>query len=274
MKFLLVRLFCVVLVGMTTVGAVADADPPAQLDPAAEAAAIAHAEATGRQLFRHDRAAWVATDAARSLPGFGQNSSLRGWITVDRPSGGIDVVFFGEHDGGGLAAFYRVAVSKSGKVRGKPLTVDPPEPLQGLELSAAKARMLVGKAQFAPCGDSYNTVVVPVDGSPDRWSAYLMPGTSKPGVVPVGGTFRVDIDLSTNEVKTRPYTKTCLELPNDPRAVGLVVSHLLDPVPTEVHVFWSMWADKTLYVVIPAQGATWAVKGPSVRLVERNGPGS
>lgn len=259
---------------ITTKTAVADDVLHGQLGPDAEAAAIASAESVGKTLFRHDQAAWVATDAMRRIRGFKRNKSIRGWITVESTSGGIDVVFFGELENANLAEFYRVAISSSNKLEGKPLIVSTPKPLEGRELAAATARMLAATAKFTPCGDSYNTVVLPLDGNIDRWSVYLIPGTKKRNVVPLGGTYRVDVELSTGEVQIRPYTKTCIELQNDPKAVGLMVTHLLDPVPTEVHVFWSMWADKAIYVATPPHGNVWAVQGAAVRLVKRGAPES
>jgi len=50
---------------------------------------------------------------------------------------------------------------------------------------------------------------------------------------------------------------------------ALMITHLLDPIPTEAHVFWSIWAHKPLYVATPPNGTIWVVEGSKIRLVER-----
>ncbi|HMN35309.1 MAG TPA: hypothetical protein PKE36_07855 [Chiayiivirga sp.] len=240
------------------------------LSPPEEAAAIASAERIGESLFRHDRAAAVATDAALRIRGFKRNKTLRGWITTEHADDGIDVVFFGGTDEASPAEFYRVAVDSSGAVRGKPRISTPPLPLQGAELAAARAHLMAESVEFTPCSNQYNSVTLPADEGSERWSIYFLPGTKKGGVVPIGGSQRVSVDLATGETQIRPYTRTCVTLQNDPRAVALMMTHLLDAVPTEVHVFWSLWVGKPIFLSTP-DGTLWSVEGSTVRMVKRRG---
>ena len=48
-----------------------------------------------------------------------------------------------------------------------------------------------------------------------------------------------------------------------------MITHLLDPIPTEAHVFWSLWARKPMYVATPPNGTIWVVDDGKIKLVER-----
>lgn len=45
----------------------------------------------------------------------------------------------------------------------------------------------------------------------------------------------------------------------------MMITHILDPVPTEAHVHWSLWADTPQYV--STEGGLWAIKDGQVRRV-------
>lgn len=120
-----------------------------------------------------------------------------------------------------------------------------------------------------PCSKNYNSVVLPSGATPGTdWNVYLLPGTTKHNVVPIGGTYRMEID-GAKVVSQRGFTRTCIALQSEPEAVGLMITHLLDPIPTEVHVFWSLWAKKPIYVATPPNGTIWIVDGNKIGLVER-----
>jgi hypothetical protein len=123
-------------------------------------------------------------------------------------------------------------------------------------------------SDFQPCSERYNSVVLPQGSDLDSWSVYLLPGTSKRNLIPIGGSYRVNVNLRTGVANVRPFTKTCIQLEKDPKAVGLMISHLLDPVPTEVHVFWSIWAEQPFYVATAPAGRFWVVNGDRIKLIE------
>lgn len=232
-----------------------------------ERVTIQAAESLGEQAFRHDRAAWHATDALRKLRTFRRDRRVQGWIT-QAGDAGITVTFVGGGEGEPLA-LYRATILESGTLLGEPVVLKSPQPLDEYEGSAARARALALGLPFEACGKNYNTIVLPNDAGGSKWIVYLFPGTTKNDVVPLGGSFRVDVDLSNDTSTLRAYTRSCIELQNDPRAVGLMVTHLMDPVPTEVHVFWNLWANKVLYVGTSQGGALWVLEGGRIRLVQR-----
>lgn len=234
-----------------------------------ELAAMQTAQVLGAQAFRHDRAAWLATDALRELRSFKRDRRVQGWITQSR-EGAIQVTVIGGSTDEPVA-LYRATISDSGSVVGTPETLKSPEPLDAFERAAARARAKAFASNFTPCSKTYNSIVLPVDHSIDQWIVYLFPGTTKRNVVPIGGSYRLDVDLANDSAELRAYTRSCIELQNDPGAVGLMITHLMDPVPTDAHVFWSLWAGKALYVGTTPSGSFWAIENGQIRLVQRKG---
>jgi hypothetical protein len=236
---------------------------PKELPPDQEAAALRTAETTGLAIYRHDRAAAVATDAALELRRFKRDKRVKGWITQEQQDR-IVVTFIDETP----AALYRVDVSNDG-VAGPVTTIETPASLTPYESGAAAARAAALASKFQPCSDKYNSVVLPsAGGSENSWVVYLLPATTKNDVVPIGGTYRIAVD-GANVVSQRGFTRSCIALQTDPRAVGLMITHLLDPIPTEAHVFWSLWAKKPIYVATPPHGSLWVVDGDKIKLAER-----
>lgn len=230
-------------------------------------ARVRAAEQTGREIFRHDQAASAATDALFEVRGFKRNRQLRGWIT-EAKGDRVLVTYIGQAKGGQPTARYRVWVDSQGRVEGKPSVLREPEPLTPFEAAAARAQSQ--EVEFQPCAERYNAVVLPAGESLQKWRKYLLPGTTQHGIVPLGGSYRADIDLATGETEVRGYTKTCIQLESPREAVGLMVSHLLDPEPTEVHVFWSLWAGKPMYVAITEPRTLWSIEEGKIRPVKSN----
>lgn len=235
--------------------------PIKELPPDQEAAALRSAETAGLTIYRHDQAAAVATDAAFKVRKFKKDKRIKGWITEEQ-SGQIIVTFIDETP----AALYQIAVSDG--VAGKVEAMEAPTPLTTHQSGAAAARAAALASEFAPCSDSYNSVVLPSSDASGNWVVYLIPGTTKNSVIPIGGTYRLEISGS-KVISQRGFTRTCITLENGTKVVALVMTHLLDPVPTEVHVFWSIWANKPFYISTLPNGTIWVVEGNKVRLVER-----
>jgi len=256
-------IFAIALAASLTT-AFAEEPLPKELPQDQEATAIQLAEITGLAIYRHDHAAAVATDAVLKLRA---DKRVNGWITEEQQDQ-IVVTFIDKTP----AALYRVAVSKDG-VAGQMAVLEPPTRLTAYESGAATARSTALSfaltSKFQPCSENYNSVVLPASDPPgENWVVYLLPGTTKNNVVPIGGAYRVETS-GPNVVGQRSFTRTCIALQTDPSAVALMISHLLDPIPTEVHVFWSLWARKPMYVVTPPNGTVWVADGNKIKLIER-----
>lgn len=243
--------------------ALADEPLPQELAPDQEAVALRAAEGIGQALYLHDQAAAVATNQAVKSRKFKKDKRVKGWITEAR-QGEIVVTFTDQIP----AALYRVSVSEDGVP--SPLDVlEEPTALTTYEAGAADARAAALASNFQPCSASYNTVVLPYTEVREQgWLVYLIPGTTEKDTMPLGGTYRATVKGS-DVVSLRGFTRTCITLENDPKAASIMITHLLDPVPTEVHVFWSLWANKPLYVATPPDGTIWAIEGSKIRLIER-----
>lgn len=228
-------------------------DPPPPI-PDALRPAVAAAESTGRQLQRLDRAAWVATDTIRTARDARRlRRSVRGWITEDIDVG-TRVSFF---DGSAPSRLlYVVDVESSGRSTSSL----PPGPTFADEGQQAmiRARQSALSETFLRCSRTYNTVVFPAD---DGIHVYLMPGTTQQGLHPAGGHHKLVYDASGTDLQSsRGFTRGCIDLQSDPgspptgyRPAGMMVTHLLDPQPTEIHVFISLNAPIPLMVMTSSQ---------------------
>ncbi len=246
------------------------------MDEAQIAKALLDAEAAGRAIYLHDRAAAVATDAVMELKTFrqdGKRGALAGWITEQRETG-IVVTFLSSEPV--PRARYRATVASDGRVSGMVEALAAPVALTAYERGAARARTTAATVTFEPCSRTYNTVVLPATGEGGGWAVYLLPGTTQHGVVPLGGSYRLDLDATGERIlRQRPFTRSCIAL-DSPRntgsmkAVALMITHLLDPMPTEVHVFWSLWARQPMYVA--TSEGNWLIEDGKIRLMSRRAP--
>ncbi|WP_141454125.1 hypothetical protein [Pseudoxanthomonas sp. z9] len=253
----------VILLALASLTASADEPAFKPLTPAERSAALQLASTTGEALYRHDQAAWHATDALMALWKGTPDSRVAGWITQEA-EGGVAVVFVDRTP----EALYRVTVSDAG-VAGPVNALAAPEPLSAYEAGAAAARAVAADARFEQCGKRYNTITLPANDDTSTWAVYLIPGTTTYEDLPVGGAHRVSVKEG-KVVSQRAYSRSCIVLKNDPKAVGLMITHLLDPAPTEIHVFWSLWAKKTFYVMTPPDGVPWTVDGKTIQAMEKD----
>jgi hypothetical protein len=88
-------------------------------------------------------------------------------------------------------------------------------------------------------------------------------------VLPFGGHHKLTLDKDGRILGQRRFTNSCLGMPlsepGQPRPVALGITHLIDPLPTEIHVFSAMAAG--LPVVVGAGDAVWEVSGDAIRFL-------
>lgn len=252
---------------------------PAEPDPQEQyAAEIADAEHLGDLIYRNDQAAWLATDA---VPQLRTDSRVKGWITTGH-NDGIAVSFVGSASGDApVRELYRVLLSAEGMLQGPVDVVDPPRALTSDEQAQFRARTTAAESEFERCGDQYNSVVLPGQRQAERtWIVYLLPGVTKPHTLAVGGNVRFDISADGSAVlRSRAFTRTCMEMDYaDSAEKGemkmMVLTHLLDPVPTEVHAFLSLTSGKALAVLTTQNGLVWLVDHGRIQFLQRLEPGA
>lgn len=228
---------------------------------------IADAQARGALLFAYDQVAWHGTDAfLADLERTGADASwLRGFIVV--PDGGdkLAALSFGERNGV-LVEVARYGVD-GGQVTGGGLRDrDAAVPLSGDALRMATVQRAVldqmARRQYGLCARSNaNTIIFPpaLDGS---ITAYVMTPPITNDAYPLGGHYRFVFDVQGEEVAHRRFLNSCFDLRRtapgmeDGEPVMMVVSHILDPQPTEVHFFASYYAPLQLGVATVGDGGT------------------
>ena len=222
-------------------------------------------EKLGREIYELDLAAAVATDQISDI-GLRSDKRVKGWITEPTVSG-IKVTMVGFNDEAVPLALYVSEVDRSGKPIGAPTANSDPVPLSDAQSALYSARSNALNSKYEPCSKSYNTVAVPTSSG---ISVYLLPGTTDPDVVPIGGSYRIDYDATGKvQLATRAYTKSCISLQKDKKSVGMMITHLMDDFPTEVHAYWSLWAKSPMYVGIVTTKDLWSITDGKLKLVVR-----
>lgn len=243
--------------------------PSAAAQTAEQLIAIERASRVGRDLYDHDRAAWLATDAMLRVIADPGAAGLRGWVT-ERTDDGSVLVLFVRPNGEELRAAYRAVYRDEILTHYRQVDVALSDAQRRLYL----ARSIALHAEFDVCAERINTVTLPAQPSPEGSDVdvYIMPASSEPGVHLFGGYFRRSVDTSTQSIRvTQRYTNTCLamrdaDLGSNGSPEALVVSQAIGDTPTEVHVFQSLSARLPVYVSTSA--GIWSVNGSQIELVQ------
>ncbi len=245
---------------------------PAVAQTAAEQKQLAWAVERGRLIFALDRAAWVATDDARSrIPNF-EKSGLRGYV-VDHDGQSFVATFYGG-EGERLFALYRARIGARGVIDPVVFPADKRPALTAREARLASTMEALRKGPIGRCTSANpNVTIIPPAGNQDPIDVYITAPQMKPGRIQFGGHERISFDPSGTEIARRPFTRTCLEVPAPPaelrrRGAMLGVNHLLDPVPNEIHVFLALAAQQPIAVMTDGTKRTWQVTGESIKLLQ------
>lgn len=249
-----------------------DDDEKPQPTPAALQPAVTQAEFLGRQLYLHDRAAWLATDAMLADKRMRKlKKSVGGWIT-EPTALGLRVIFISRDEA--PRRLYEIDVDEAERL--SEATVESPTPLASDHLAQLRARNLATSQSFMQCSRKYNSVVLP---SSSGMRVYLMPGFAEHGVYPLGGYHLYEIDGSGEKIlSSRKFTNSCIEHQDSPKGLPRgakpsfgMFTHLLDPQPTEAHVFVSLYAKVPLMIMTSDGGSTrmtWSVQSGKIELID------
>lgn len=259
--------------GAAAIGQTAELGPV----PEAEVAAQSDAQtlALGRAIYRHDLAAWHATDAALgSLPNGFDRGRLKGYVVEPLDGKRMSVAFIasmGDDD----------AVVWEATVRGKKVRdarwLDTPRPLTTMEAAQRSAIQTAIPAVEKTCGRPMNTVVLgPEDTGRDEFFVYLLTPMRDLNEAVFGRHFRARVSLDGQTlIGSRPFTNSCAIFPAGPadaprgsQPVGIVTSHLLDDKPQETHVFVSLTHGMDVYVMTKGD-RLFRVNGKKMQQVER-----
>lgn len=234
---------------------------------AIDTTAIEHAERRGLALARYDRAAWVSTDDLMSRLPAERRPEVGGWIVTPAP-GGLHVDYVGKG-----AAAERVVYAADFDGRAivhavvHPRSDEPPlsEPAVRMIRALGHARAEIARhADWRPCTPApFNPVVLPPEAD-GTVPVYFLTAQTERGAFPFGGHYEVDVAPDGHVAAARSFTKTCLTMsgsahPPGVTPAGLAVTHLLDPQPTEIHVFEQLQAGLPVYVGTGAN-SIWKVE--------------
>jgi len=261
---MLSRLLAAIALALAALAAPAGAQPVQS-----EQATIDFALARGRLLFAVDRAAWVGTDDMMAqIPGW-RTAGMRGYV-VERDGAGFAVTFYGGEEAAPVA-FYRGRVEEHRIVSREAFPAGSGPPLTPLQRRLAAARDAVLRStRRGPCGSApFNSAVIPPATPDGPIDVYLLTPQTSTESVPLGGHYRATVAADGSVTGERAFMNSCMDLPAAPAgAEAFFVTHLLDRVPTEIHVFSSLAARTPIYVAITRPVRVYAVTGDGIRLVD------
>ena len=219
---------------------------------AAEDAQLQHNLALGALLYRYDQSAWHVTDAMLAALPEAARPRIRGYVTTAAPNG-LRTTFFGE-GGMGYQRLYSAVWTGSAIADAWQFKTGGESTLTEAELRLVDARKvaLAAAGQLAMCNDARPNMIVVPEPNDSIVHVYVMTPQTKDGVYPLGGHHRIDV-RDGKVVAQRDFTRTCVtfdksSVPAGGKPQAAFITHLLDPVPTEMHAFTVMAMQLPLYV--------------------------
>lgn len=253
--------------------------PPAQAQTptltSEQRSALDLAAKRGALLYAYDQAAWHATDDLMSKL---ENAESRvgGWI-VDGPPEASTVTFF-DRASPTPYAVYEARFRNGALVESRELGEGDDRALSAAQLRLIDARQIAleafATAKVKTCAEgSPNLVVLPPEETGGSTLVYLLTPQPRITTFPLGGHYRVAITAEGEAGDVRGFAKSCLmmdvRLKDGKQPKMFATSHLLDPTPTEIHVFTSLAAHLPLAVVTMPNDQLWVVQGTRIRPVDR-----
>ncbi|MFN4096437.1 MAG: hypothetical protein ACK4GG_06695 [Sphingomonas sp.] len=251
---------------------------PAAAQTSSEQGAIDAAMRRAHLMYWYDQAAWHGTDDML-VNGKQIAGKIGGWI-VDGPADEPLLIFYSK--GSDPVPVYIARFRNGRLVEGRVARGDE----RGLVTPARKrlidavgvARSALEQANVGRCSDKpFNTIVLPAEVEDGPVRVYFLTPQTATDSIPFGGHYLVEVDSTGGTSPVRKFTNSCISVPTKQpdggKSVGLVITHLLDPVPTEIHGFSAMAARVPVYVGTRDK-RIWEVApeatGPTVRLVQKD----
>jgi hypothetical protein len=230
----------------------------------------------GRLLFDVDRAAWVTTDDFRERLSEADKRLIRGW-TVERDGSAFVVTYFTAGENQPRRALYRGRVENRRVVSREVFSPGAGPELTPMQRRLADAYTLVGRMSARVCGQaSPNLAVIPPDSLDAPMDIYVLTPQTQSRIFPFGGHNRATFSAAGELLSQRVFTNSCIsmgtEMEDGNRVVGVAITHLLDPIPTEIHVFMSIWMEMPVAVSTGEPLRIWQVTGDRIELLDPSPP--
>lgn len=224
---------------------------------------IIAAESLGRVVHAHELLAITA--AALIAPGGHASFAdpLAGWIT-ERTDKGLMVAFVVKSGGSLRVAAEVTQRNDESKLHARRLAE-----LRALtpgETTLWHARQLAFTAPFKSCAPQYNPVVIPLEAQgKNLFYVYLLPVSSNPDVMFFGGYYRITISGDGTQIlDTHAFTRSCIELHRNPKAIAAGVTEVLSDSPTTPQVYASLAYAIPVDVVTSDNGVLWKVENGAI----------
>ncbi len=251
---------------------------PAAAQSGSEQATIDAAMRRAHLMYWYDQAAWHGTDDMLAN-GKEVAGRIGGWI-VDGPAEEPLLIFYSK--GSDPVPTYIARFRNGRLVEGRVARDDERNLItparKRLIDAVAAARDALQRAKVAGCSDKpFNTIVIPADVEDGPVRVYFLTPQTATDSIPFGGHYLVEVDANGATRPVRRFTNSCISVPtrqpDGAKSVALVISHLLDPVPTEIHGFSAMAARVPVFVATRDK-RTWrvtpAANGPTVRVAQKD----
>lgn len=223
----------------------------------------------GLAIFQRDRAAWHTTDAMLEDLSESEYQAIRGWVIAEVQDG-LRVTYVAPA-GDSFEAIYSATFGADGisdrQVHTAADNAVPEDLLEQARASAAVRQTAIDPEEVSFCAPPpYNLVVLPSEAPGEPLLTYLLTPQPDNQTVQNGGHHRFAV-LNGEIVDHRSFARSCLELSaigvdengNSMRAEMAVVSHSLDPIPTEIHVFNMLSLGIPLGVITTENETIWNV---------------
>jgi hypothetical protein len=229
-------------------------------------AAVQTAVDRGELLYIYDEAAWHGTDDIRA--NYPALLAQAGGYVVTGDETDTELVFY---DRSKSKAVYRATFSD------EQLTKSGPPSADRIPLTALEKRLISAKdsalnaftaAKVGVCNKGTpNLAALPPAIPTGPVIVYLMTPRIDRNLVPLGGHFSVEIGADGKAGAIRRFMNTCFDMPlgHKPQGGLFVITHLLDPTPTEIHVFSSLTAKAPMVVLTSPDGRMWLIDGNQVQ---------
>lgn len=251
----------------------ATAAEPAMSDT--DASAIQLSLNRGFEIFRYDQAAWHTTDTMLEDVKDPRGKGISGWVVTAADDGLLTT--FWKKDGDGFRGVYS-AIWTGSSVTHRQLLEGSDSNLGTQQIELIRARLAVDTSKLERCSDKpFNSVILPAEKPGDPILVYMLTPQTSANSIPMGGHYRFAV-VDGKTVEQRAFTKSCIELPfgksdrKNGKPEAMFITHVLDPIPTEIHVF-SVFATKApIYVGTSSNDHVWVTEisqgQPRVRLIK------
>jgi len=225
----------------------------------------------GLAVDRHEEAAWHVTDELVADIADPAAAGIRGWVVTDTGDG-LEVTSW-KPEGDGRAGVYAARCAGEEVVDRRVLEGEAAL-LSEAEQALIAALRAVDPSGLERCSDQpLNSMELAPSAQGDLALVYYLAPQASLDLVSLGGHHRYEV-RDGKVVSDRAFIMSCIDMPTAVAAQApeaLVISDLLDPVLTNMHVFALLAARLQLLAIIDeATGAIEASAGqPRIRLVER-----